>query len=604
MIILVVLAVYSLNSVVLAEKYDEAAAVEFMKNYNEKLRVINRKNGLANFANQCNLTDYNAKLVEDTVKESIKFDVETFPELKKFKYETFKDKKLKRMFKRRSIIGSSALDGDKALKMAQMSTNMTGVYSQAKICVKGKCGLSLDPDVSAIFNKERDWDTLSEAWLGWRDATGKVYKPVFKEYLALAKEVAEKNNLEDYGAYYRFPWEDKKLPEKTEKIVEEFKPLYLKLHAFTRKRLTAVYKDKMPKDGTIPAHLLGNMWAQSWNNLDILVPFKSKGSVDVTGEMVKQGYTVKKIFKMADEFFVSIGLNPLSPTFYEKSMLEKPKDRKVVCHPSASDFMGTDDFAIKQCTEINQEYFITSHHEMGHIQYYMLYKDQPTVFREGANNGFHEAVGDMISLSVGTVANLKRVGLIKKYSDDEESLINYLMFKALERLPVIPFAYIADLWRWELFEGKIKDNSWNRRYWEMRLKYQGVSPPVKRSEADFDLGCKSHIADDMPYVRYLYARIYQFQFHEALCKIAGHEGKLHECNIHGNKKVGDKVKEVLSQGSSLPWPEQLKQFTGSEEADVSSLLNYFKPLSDYLDKELEGEKLGWEGAKVDDYFEK
>ncbi|KAI1294742.1 Angiotensin-converting enzyme [Halotydeus destructor] len=288
-------------------------------------------------------------------------------------------------------------------------------------------------------------------------------------------------------------------------------------------------------------------------------------------------------------------------------MLIRPTDgRDVVCHASAWDLEAKDDVRIKQCTRITHEDLLVTHHEMGHIQYYMLYSGQPYLFKNGANPGFHEAVGDVIALSAASPLNLERIGLLQNHTSDEQSTVNNQMFKALSELAFLPFGYIVDLWRYQVFSGKASESEWNRKWWELRIKYQGISPPVNRSEVDFDPGAKSHVTDDTPYLRYFVARLLTFQIHEALCSIANQSERLDTCNIFGNTEVGQKVRDVLSQGSSVPWPEQLQQLTGSANVTAKPMIRYFQPLSDFLDKELEEEiasgKLGWDSANVDSYF--
>ncbi|KAI1294749.1 Angiotensin-converting enzyme [Halotydeus destructor] len=532
--------------------------------------------------------------------------------IRRFKYENFTDAKLRRMFELKSKLGPAAVGVEKSANFKETINRMNAIYSTAKICVtKGDnetCGLPLDPDLTTIFEQERDWDVLAEIWTDWRNATGRQVRSLYSRYVELGNEVAEKNDLEDYGAYWRYFWEDDQLEDKLAALWDEIRPLYVKLHAYVRKRLGPVYGDRMPTDGTLPAHIVGDMWAQNWAKLaDIVMPFNGTAKFDVTDEMIRQNYTVRQLFELSESFYTSLGLDPMTETFWNKSMVVRPTDgREVVCHASAWDMEAPGDFRIKQCTRITQEDLFVTHHEMGHVEYFMMYSCQPYVFKSGANAGFHEAVGDLMALSVSSPPNLVRIGLLRNYTDDEQSTVNHQMFRALNDIAFLPYGYIVDLWRYQVFAGNVSESEWNRKWWDLRIKYQGVSPPVNRSEVDFDSGAKFHVVADVPYIRYFVARLLTFQFHEALCTIANQSERLDQCNIFGNREVGRKIRDVLSQGRSVPWHEQLQQFTGNANMSAQPLLRYFKPLSDFLDKELEEEiasgKLGWDSAKVDNYF--
>lgn len=319
----------------------------------------------------------------------------------------------------------------------------------------------------------------------------------------MGNKAAQLNGLKTLDDLWLFPWETDNFKIKIEQLWNEIKPYYLKFHAFVRKRLRLYYKDHMPDDGTIPAHLLGNMWAQSWVNIfDLVAPFPNKKTLDVTEEMRAQNYTPTDMFHLSEKFFTDLGLIPMPEEFWTNSMIQKPTDgRKVVCHASAWDFFNQKDFRIKMCTHINMGDLITVHHEMGHIQYYLQYKNQPILFREGANPGFHEAVGDLLALSVSTPNHLKKIHLLSNITVDQQLTLNYQMRIALQKLAFLPFAYIMDAWRWDLFSGKVPLEQMNEHWWRYRLEYQGISPPVKRSEEDFDAGAKYHIPASVEYIR-------------------------------------------------------------------------------------------------------
>ena len=345
-----------------------------------------------------------------------------------------------------------------------------------------------------------------------------------------------------------------------------------------------------PDNKMIPAHVLGNMWAQKWFNLyDRIKPFKNASIVDVTAAMKEQGYTALKMFEMSDDFYMSLGLPTSNMSFHGKSIIEKPTNRTIVCHASAWDFLDGKDFRIKMCTSVNMGDFITVHHEMGHIMYYQMYKDQPIIFRTGATPAFHEAVGDTIALSVNTPRHLEKINLLEKYADSYEDNINTLFRMALERVAFLPFGLLIDTWRWDVFSGAVKEENWNEHWWKLREKYQKIYAPIKRTEDDFDPGAKYHVPASSQYIAYFQAHILEFQFYKALCIEAGQydpknpeKNPLHKCDFYQSHKAGDKLRNGLQLGVSRPWQEALEAISGVSDIDGSALLEYFQPLYEFL----------------------
>jgi len=477
---------------------------------------------------------------------------------------------------------------------------MQRIYSTAEVCNKpgdtsGKC-YPLDPDLSEIIsNPASDWEILLWAWKGWRDVSGKLMPDMYKEFTDLLNQAAVTNGYEDNGAYWRSWYEMDTFPQMCEGLWMELKPLYEELHAYVLRKLKEKFPmGEFPTQGHIPAHLLGNMWAQSWDALEELVrPAPDSDGVDVTDEMVAQGYTALKMFQLSDDFFKSLGLIAMPQSFWDKSMITKPADRDVVCHASAWDFYNRVDFRIKQCTEITMDQLFTVHHEMGHIEYFLQYMDRPVRFRDGANPGFHEAIGDTLALSVSTPEHLIEIGLLPNFVDDPNGDLNFLMRQALQKIAFIPFGYLIDQWRWNLFAGEISQAQYNSRWWEYRCRYQGVSPPVVRTSSDFDPGAKFHIPNNTPYIRYFIAHILQFQFQKSLCDAAGNTGPLHRCDIYKSMAAGDKLGAMLELGSSVPWPDALEQISGTREMSVQPLLEYFRPLRIWLEEQNVGHPKGW-----------
>jgi peptidyl-dipeptidase A len=378
-----------------------------------------------------------------------------------------------------------------------------------------------------------------------------------------------------------------------ERLWEQVKPLYVALHAYVRKRLVETYgPGVVPPDGPIPAQLLGNMWAQTWGNIYPLVaPPGADPGYDLTATLKARHLDAAGMVRYGEGFFTSLGFPPLPETFWQRSMLTKPRDRDVVCHASAWDIDWKDDLRLKMCIEINAEDFATVHHELGHNFYQRAYSDQPVLFRDSANDGFHEAIGDTIALSV-TPAYLVKLGLLDKEPPPEKDL-GLLMQTALEKVAFLPFGLLIDQWRWDVFSGKTTPEHYNSAWWALRTRYQGVAPPVPRSEADFDPGAKYHIPANTPYARYFLATVLQFQFHRGLCRAAGYEGPLNRCSIYGNAAAGARLRKALEMGQSKPWPDVLEVLTGQREMDATALLEYFAPLKKWLDEQNQNVPTGW-----------
>ncbi|RMF09269.1 MAG: peptidase M2 family protein, partial [Alphaproteobacteria bacterium] len=370
--------------------------------------------------------------------------------------------------------------------------------------------------------------------------------------------------------------------------------LYEDLHCYVRDRLIAYYGDAAtPVDGRIPAHLLGNMWSQSWNNVfDLVAPYPDAPSVDPTARLKAQNYDHIRMVRLGEKFFTSLGFDPLPDTFWERSLFTQPADREVVCHASAWHMDFGQDIRLKMCIRPTYEDLVTIHHELGHSYYQRAYSHLPVLYQSGAHDGFHEAIGDAIALSM-TPAYLKSIGLAETASTDHAATINTQMQLALDKIAFLPFAKLMDNWRWGVFSGDIGPDEYNSAWWRLRRAYQGIEPPVARTEDHFDPGAKYHIPGNTPYVRYFLSFILQFQFHKALCEAAGWEGPLHECSIYGSKEAGAKLNAMLMMGQSRPWREALHALTGTKEMDAGALLEYFAPLSRWLEQENQGRQCGW-----------
>jgi peptidyl-dipeptidase A len=490
-------------------------------------------------------------------------------------------------------------NADERRELAELQSGMTAIYGKGQYCPAAnsplgpKC-LKLD-DLSRVIKKSRKYDELLEAWKGWH-AIAPVMKDKYARYAELGNKGAKEIGFADMGALWRSGYDmpPEEFEADIERLWQEVKPLYDDLHCYSRKKLRAKYgKDKIPEKAPIPAHLLGNMWAQQWDAIfDVVEPFPGQGSLDVDKKLREKKYDPTKMVKLGEAFFTSLGLDTLPKSFWERSLFTRPKDREVVCHASAWDVTWSDDLRIKMCIEPTEDDLITIHHELGHDYYFHYYYKLPILFQAGANDGFHEGIGDTLALSV-TPQYLKNLGLLDQVPNNDKGRLNVQMKMALDKVAFLPFGLLIDKWRWDVFSGKTPKAKYNEAWWALRTKYQGVAAPSPRTEADFDPGAKYHVPASTPYVRYFLARIYQFQFHRALCKAAGHKGSLDTCSIHGNKEAGAKLRALLQLGQSKPWPEALAVLSGEKKADASAMLEYFAPLRTYLKEQNKGEQCGW-----------
>jgi peptidyl-dipeptidase A len=470
-------------------------------------------------------------------------------------------------------------DPAKTAELADIMSRMDAHYGTAKVCDGDEC-LTLD-DLSKILAESRDYDTLTKAWVGWHD-TAKAQRPLYARFVELANEGAREIGYADVGVLWRSGYDmaEAELRQEVERLWQDVAPLYEQLHCYARDKLSQHYgADKVPPAGRIPAHLLGNMWAQQWNNVDdLLTPYKDAPRVNVTPALQAQAYDAIRMMKLGEGFFSSLGFAPLPQTFWERSLF------------TAWNMDFGDDVRIKMCTQINQEDLITIHHELGHNYYQRAYNKQPLLYQTGAHDGFHEAIGDAIALSI-TPAYLQQVGLLSEPFDSQEATINTQMSMALDKIAFLPFGRLMDEWRWQVFSGEISPDEYNEGWWRLRRQYQGIEPPVARTEADFDPGAKYHIPGNTPYLRYFLSFILQFQLYEGLCKAAGHTGPLHECSYYGSKEAGEKLNRMM--GRSRPWPEALEVVTGTRTMDAGALKRYFAPLTAWLAKANEGKTCGW-----------
>jgi peptidyl-dipeptidase A len=584
-------------------------AKKFADRVDKELRRLWVARDRAGWVNQNFITDDTEALAASGEEATAAYVTEAISRAKKFnglKVDPVTSRQLL-LLKLAQVVPAPS-NAEERRELAELQSSMTAMYGKGEYCPpagsplakatakgdkdKPKC-LKLD-DLSRVLKKSRNYDEQLEAWKGWH-AISVPMKDKYARYAELGNKGAKEIGFTDLGALWRsgYDMSAEDFEADIERLWSEVKPLYDDLHCYVRKKLRAKYgKEKIPEKAPIPAHLLGNMWAQEWNVYDLVEPFPGQGSLDVDKKLREKKYDSQKMVKLGEAFFTSLGLDPLPKTFWERSLFVRPRDREVVCHASAWDVTWSNDLRIKMCIEPTEEDLITIHHELGHNYYFHSYYTLPTLFQAGANDGFHEGIGDTLALSV-TPEYLKNLGLLDALPKGDKGRVNVQMKMALEKVAFLPFGLMIDKWRWDVFSGKAPKAKYNEAWWALHTKYQGIASPVPRTEADFDPGAKFHVPSSTPYIRYFLARIYQFQFHRALCKAAGHKGSLDTCSIYGSKEAGARLRAMLELGQSKPWPEALAVLSGETKADATALLEYFAPLRTWLKDQNKGEQCGW-----------
>jgi peptidyl-dipeptidase A len=483
-----------------------------------------------------------------------------------------------------------------ATELATLTTRMSSRYGKGKGTLDGKP--INGSDIEAAMGTTRDPAKLKEMWVSWNDNVGAPMRADYTRMTAISNAGAKELGFADVGAMWRSGYDmtPQQFEALTDQIWKEVEPLYLSLHTYVRWKLNEKYGDAVQaKAGPIRSDLLGNMWAQEWGNIYELVAPKGAGDLGYdTGDLLKaKGYDPVRMVKQGEAFYSSLGFAPLPETFWQRSQIVKPADREVICHASAWDIDNMDDIRIKMCTKVNGDDFVTIHHELGHNYYQRAYKNQPYLYKNGANDGFHEAIGDTVALSI-TPDYLVKIGLLQPAQvPAADKDIGLLLRQAMDKVAFLPFGLLVDKWRWGVFSGKIAPGQYQQGWDALRLKYQGIVPPVARDETKFDAGAKYHIPGTVPYARYFLARVLQFQFYKAACEQAGWKGPLHRCSFYGNKTVGEKLNAMLSMGQSKPWPDALQVMTGTRQMSGKALVEYFAPLKTWLDQQNKGKPQGW-----------
>jgi peptidyl-dipeptidase A len=572
------------------------SADAFVARVNSDLTALSQEANASGFTLETFITADTQLLNAKNTERYLAYLNKAVEEAKRYDHEKLSPATARALMKLRLNVAAPAPnDEHKRARMTQLEATLQAKYGEGKYCPQGPASCKNIDQLSDILASSRKYDELTTAWKGWHDI-GAGMREDYTQFVALANEGARELGFTDLGVMWRagYDMSPEQFDVASERLWQQVKPLYDGLHCYARARLAKRYgEDKVPAGKPIPAQLFGNMWAQQWNKIypDILKPYPTASLETADTRLKAQKWDAARMAHSAESFYTSLGFPQLPKTFWERSMLSRPRDREVVCHADAWD-MTAGDVRVKACLTPTDEDLYTIYHELGHVYYFISYAPQPYLFRDGANDGFHEAIGDTINLSV-TPEYLAKIGLATAVKPSHEALINQQMKMALEKIAFLPFGRLIDQWRWKVFSGEIKPENYNSSWWELRRRYQGIAPPVPRTEADFDPGAKYHIPGNTPYTRYFLSFIMQFQFHKALCAAAGNKGPLYECSIYGNQEAGRHFADMLKDGASVPWQDSLEKLTGTRQIDASAITEYFQPLLEWLGEANKGQQCGW-----------
>jgi len=576
---------------------NEEDAKNFLEEYNVAYGVLLNEATKASWNYETNINDENSQVSQEAWLRVSQFNAEAFANSTQFDATDFSYDTQRQLSK----VGRKSLSDEEMEELSSVIAQMGDIYGSTKICLPGddESCLYLEPGLTEIMADSTDYDERLYVWKEWRRVVGQQIKPLYVRYVELKNKLAVLNGFTDLGDEWRSRYETEDFESDILSLYTQLEPMYKELHAYIRRKLYNVYgSEYIDLTGPLPAHLLSDMWGRFWNNLyKFAEPFSGKPAIDPSQAMKEQNYTVLKMFHTGDDFYAAMGLYRVPETFWDLSMLEKPDDgREVICHATAWDFYDAKDYRIRMCAkDYNFEDLNTIHHELGHIQYDQHYKTLPQVFRDGANDGFHEAIGELMAMAGATPSHLYSIGLLDELVEDEELDLNFLMSQALITISTLPFHLVNDLWRWKVFRGEFQLADWNSEYWKLKQEIVGVVPPVERTDADLDPPTIYHINQDYDMVRYFARTILQFQFAEKLCELSGHEGPLHRCDFSGSTEAGAALGEMLALGASKPWQDALEVLTGNRKMDAGPILRFFDPLYEYLQETNfnNGDHVGW-----------
>jgi peptidyl-dipeptidase A len=573
-----------------------AEALAFIESAEQELNSIGIDAARAQWVEVTYITDDTVALVAKANDRVIARQTELIEEARRFEgLQLPPDAARKLMLLKLSIGLPAPSDAKLRAETTQKAAELDAAYGKGKWCPDADPDHCMGVDeIGVKMAQSRDPKELAAMWAGWH-AVGKPMRGDYARLAELSNRGARELGFADTGALWRSQYDmtPDEFQADIERLWTQVEPLYRELHTYVRRKLMEKYGDAARRpDGMIPADLLGNVWAQEWGNIyDVVAPPSGPLPYDLGAILKARNTDAPHLVRYGEGFYKSLGFDALPDSFWKRSMLSHPRDRDVVCHASAWDVDAKLDVRIKACFQATADDFVTVHHELGHNYYQMAYRNQPFFFRDGANDGFHEAIGDAIALNV-TPDYLKKLGLIDEVPPASAD-IPLLLRTALDKIAFLPFGLLIDKWRWEVYSGQVTPEHYESAWWKLREKYQGVAPPVERTEADFDPGAKYHIPGNVPYMRYFLARVYQFQFYRAMCQAAGYKGPLNRCSVYGSKEAGARLNAMLELGRSKPWPEAMKAMTGTDKADASAIVEYFQPLMDWLKEQNKGQKEGW-----------
>ena len=579
---------------------DDAVAsetpAEFLARSEQEMLALNKEVGLAFWLRATYITPDTGELAARASERSLAFDSALIAQAKALK-DVPTDAESARAIELILRGSSMPAPNDPVLRaeLAQLATDLEGLYGAGKACDDTGDNCKTLPQLENVLAVSRDYDEQLDAWQAWRRVSPPM-RPMYQRFVELANQGSRELGFANLGEQWKggYDLSTAEFEAETQRLWGQVEPLYEALHCHVRDTLSDHYgEQQVPRQGAIPAHLLGNMWAQSWSNIyDLLEPYPGVAPLDVTAALKAQKYDAVRMTETAEAFFTSLGLPELPDSFWQNSMLVAPTDHDAVCHASAWDLDNGNDPRIKQCVEANEDQLATLHHELGHIYYYLMYKDVRPLFKGGAHDGFHEAIGDTIVLSM-TPEYLKAKGLVDSVTVSDEAVINQQMKLALDKIAFLPFGKLIDEWRWKVFSGEITPDQYNSGWWALRESYQGIEAAVERTEDDFDPGAKYHIPGNTPYTRYFLSHVMQFQFHRALCDAAGYEGPLHDCSIYNSEAAGDALGAMLAMGASKPWPDAMQALTGQRQMDARAIIDYVQPLMTWLNEQNADRQCGW-----------
>ena len=579
-----------------AAKPTVAEALAFIASTEQELNALQIDENRAGWVEENFITDDTVTMLAEASDRQIARQTELIGQARRFDGLVLPPDAARKLLLLKLSIGLPAPSDPKLrAETTQLAAGLDAAYGRGKWCPDADPAHCLGIDeIGVKMAHSRDPKELATMWAGWH-AVGAPMRGDYARLAELSNQGARELGYSDTGALWRSQYDmtPDEFQADIERLWQQVEPLYLELHTYVRRKLIEKYGDAARRpDGMIPADLLGNPWAQEWGNIyDVVAPPSSPLPYDLDAILKARNTDAPHLVQYGEGFYKSLGFDALPDTFWKRSMLSHPRDRDVVCHASAWDIDNVKDVRIKACFQPTADDFVVVHHELGHNFYQMAYRNQPFFFRDGANDGFHEAIGDAIALNV-TPDYLKKLGLIDQVPPPSAD-IPLLLHTALDKIAFLPFGLLIDKWRWQVYAGQTTPEHYNAAWWTLREKYQGVAPPVARTEADFDPGAKYHIPGNVPYMRYFLARVYQFQFYRAMCQAAGYQGPLNRCSVYGSKEAGAKLNAMLELGRSKPWPEALKAMTGTDKADASAIIEYFQPLLVWLKEQNKGEKEGW-----------